>query len=221
MVIPALEATELEIVEAEEQRVVRFAQRPITFAMFLELAGDCHIELVDGVMVEKMAVQLEHEKLFAWLFHLSGLYVEERDLGIIPGSRTAVEISAFRGRLPDLLFVRRERLHIVQQKAISGAPDLVIELISPHDRPSDIIALETDYRAIGVPEIVFIDQQKQRVRVLHKRDTAYEETELTADLLRFESLEGFALPVEWLFQDPRPTVRATLTELLPNAPATP
>jgi len=35
------------------------------------------------------------------------------------------------------------------------APDLVIELISPNDRPSDIVVLEMDYRAIGVTEIVF------------------------------------------------------------------
>ena len=41
----------------------------------------------------------------------------------------------------------------MQQKAIYGAPDLMLEVISPNDRPSDIMALEIDYRAIGVPEI--------------------------------------------------------------------
>jgi Uma2 family endonuclease len=208
----------LEIREAEEQRVVRFAQRPITFEEFLELTGKDDLELIDGVMVEKMSVQLEHEKLFAWLYHLSGLYVEERNLGIVLGSRTAVEISMFRGRLPDLLFVRRERMGIVQQKAIYGAPDLVIELISSNDRPSDISALETDYRAIGVPEIVFIDQQKRRVRLLRSREAGYEEETLTGGTLRFESLEGFALQVEWLFQEPRTNLRATLERLLADAP---
>jgi Uma2 family endonuclease len=210
----------LEIWEAEEQRVVRFAQRPITFEEFLELTGKDDLELIDGVMVEKMSVQLEHEKQFAWLYHLSGLYVEERNLGIVLGSRTAVEISMFRGRLPDLLFVRRERMGIVQQKAIYGAPDLVIELVSPNDRPSDVSALETDYRAIGVPEIVFIDQQKRRVRLLRTRAAGYEEEILIGGTLRFESLEGFALQVEWLFQEPRPNLRALLERLLADAPDT-
>jgi Uma2 family endonuclease len=167
-----------------------------------------------------MSVQLEHEKLFTWLMTLYRVYVEERNLGIVLGSRTAVEIGMFRGRLPDLLFVRRERMGIVQQKAIYGAPDLVIELISPNDRPSDISALETDYRAIGVPEIVFIDQQQRRVRLLRAREAGYEEEILIGGTLRFESLEGFALQVEWLFQEPRPNLRATLERLLADAPDT-
>ena len=45
----------LEIREAEEQRVVRFAQRPITFEEFLELTGKDDLELIDGVMVKRMA----------------------------------------------------------------------------------------------------------------------------------------------------------------------
>src|SRR5437660_18206 len=103
-------------------------------------------------------VQLEHEKLLRWLSTVLDLFTEERGLGIVLGSRTGVEISTYRGRLPNLLFVRRDRMEIVREKAVYGAPDLVIEIISPGDGPSDIIALETDYRSIGVQEVVFLDQ---------------------------------------------------------------
>jgi Uma2 family endonuclease len=128
-----------------------------------------------------------------------------------------VEIHQFRGRLPDVLFVRQNRMQIVQQKAVYGAPDLIIEVISPNDRPSDVIGLETDYRAIGVTEIVFIDQRKRRVRVLRKSESDYVEDVLAAGTLVLETLGSLAIETEWLFDEPRPNVRATIDLLLDRA----
>lgn len=189
---------------------------PLTFDEFLDLfmGREENVELVDGVVVERRMVQYDHEKLLIWLLHVAGIYVEEKDLGIVMGSRTAVEITPFRGRLPDLLFVRKERMGIIQQKGLYDAPDLVLEITSPGDRRSDIIALETDYRGIGVQEVVFIDQRKRHVRVLRKRDNDYEEETRTSGLLRLEAIPGFQVEVEWLFDEPRPAVRDTLASLL-------
>ncbi len=202
-----------------EARVVWVPPRPVTFDEFLELFGeDDDVELVDGVPVEKMAAQLDHERLFVWLLRLLGGYVEGRDLGEVLGSRTAVEITGFRGRLPDLLFVRKDRLAIVRQKAVYGAPDLVVEFVSPGDRPSDIIALETDYRGIAVAEIVFVDQGRQQVRTLRRReDGSYTEAEQEAGPLALASVPGFQIETEWLWADSRPAVHATLAALLGKA----
>src|SRR5262249_6276579 len=142
------------------------------------------------------------------------IYTEERGLGIVLGSRTAVEITPFRGRLPDLLFVREDRMQIVQQKAVCGPPDLVIEVISPGDRPSDIIALETDYRSVGVREIVFLDQRSSRARVLRLRGDGYVEEELTEGVLTLETMADARLELAWFFEEPRPGLRETADALL-------
>ena len=204
----------LETTEAVEGRVVRYGERPISFTAFLDLAEGDALELVDGVLVETKVVQLTHEKLFAWLSRVLGLYVSERSLGIVLGSRTAVEISRYGGRLPDIVFVRHERLEIVREKAIYGPPDLVIELVSPSDRPSDLIALETDYRSLGVAEIVFIDQQKRRVRILRQREQDYVEAVQETGEFRPETVEGFDLQMEWIFNEPRPSELGIVTALL-------
>jgi len=207
-----------EIRQQVEGRVVHFAERPIPFPAFLELSVDQHVELVGGVMVEKMAAQLEHEKLFAWLDRVVGTYVSHRKLGIVLGSRTAVEISAYGGRLPDLLFVRSERLEIVRDRAVYGAPDLVIEIVSPNDRPSELIALETEYRGLGVPEILFLDLPRRRVRVLRRRETGeYEEEVRTDGSVRLEAVDGIALSLTALLDEPRPDEFATVSALLEAA----
>src|SRR5689334_3545682 len=110
--------------KVREETVKWVGARPLTFAEFLEQFGSQDdVELIDGAVVERNMVQLDHEKLLDWLRFVIGLYVRARGLGIVLGSRTAVEINRFRGRLPDLLFVRQARMEIVQQKAIYGAPD--------------------------------------------------------------------------------------------------
>jgi Uma2 family endonuclease len=203
---------------ATEDHTFRFASRPITFEEFLQLTGeDDDVELINGVMVEKMAAQLDHEWLFAWLYRVIGVYVEKRKLGIALGSRTAVEISEFNGRLPGIVFVREERRSIIQQKAIYGAPDLVIELVSPNDRRGDIIALETHYRAINVPEILFVDRRKQTLHFVRKRDTEYEEQTIVSGPVTFETIEGLTLQAEWILQEPRPDVYDSVTALLQSA----
>ncbi|MBW3623021.1 MAG: Uma2 family endonuclease [Armatimonadetes bacterium] len=204
-----------EITQVMESRTLRLGERPIPFERYLELTGENDdIELVNGVMVENMATQYDHERLFGWFYLLLGSYVGRRGLGVVLGSRTAVRINEFGGRLPDLLFVRRERLDIIQQKAITGAPDLVIEIVSPNDRPSDIIGLETDYRSIGVAEIAFIDRGKGRVRLLRKRGETYEEEEVRSGPFRFETVEGFRLEAEGVLNDALPDEFAILDGLL-------
>ena len=125
-----------ETEQVVEGRVVRVGERPIPFEQFLEMAEGQWLELVDGVIVEKQPVtQLDHELCSAWLYQVLGPYVKKRGLGLMLGSRIMVRADDFGGRMPDLLFVRAERLNIVQQKAVYGAPDLVIEIVSPGDRP--------------------------------------------------------------------------------------
>jgi Uma2 family endonuclease len=188
--------------------------KPLTFDEFLDTFGPKDfVELVDGVVVEKTMVQLDHELLQRWLYHVLDLYARGAGKGQVLGSRSAVKISEFRGRLPDMFFVRHEREEIVKQKATFGPPDMTIEIVSPGDRPSDMIALEVDYTTIGVQEIVFIDQRKRRVRILRKRDERYDEQVISDGSISLETL-GITLELTWLFDEPRPDELELLKEWL-------
>lgn len=135
------------------------------------------------------------------------------------GSRSAVQISEYDGRMPDILFVRAGRDHIQQQKAIYGAPDLVVELVSPNDRPGELMTLQTDYRSIGVEEIVFVDRLRRQVRIVRRRADAagpadYGEHTITSGTLTLSTIPGFEVELVALFDEPRPDPLTILTELL-------
>jgi Uma2 family endonuclease len=97
-----------------ERQRVGVGDAPLSVSDYLRLCreDDDH-ELLDGVLVQRMAAQLPHEWLFQWMLRLVGGYVEARGLGVVLGSRTPVQITPYRVRLPDLLFVRAARMQIL------------------------------------------------------------------------------------------------------------
>jgi len=205
----------LSEVREERRLLLPLSLRPLTFEEFVRLFDeDDDVELVDGMVVQRVAARDIHEDLQGWLLSILRVYSEAKGLGIVRGSRTAVKITEHRGRLPDIVFVRKENASIVQEEGIIGTPDLVVEIWSPGDRPSDMLAKEADYRSIGVPEIWFIDLQRKQVRVLKKGREGYEEKVMRKGVLRSEVVEGFWLNVKWLFKRPLPDELKTLQKLL-------
>ena len=201
-----------ETIEASQ---VRIGERPITFEEYLELPDPNHeYELINGVLTKKMSAQPDHEYLQIWLLFVLSGYASAKDMGEVLGSRTAVEIKSFSGRMPDLLFVRKERMEIVRQKGVFGAPDLVIDIASPNDRDSALRSLEADYRSIGVAEIIFIDLRESKITVLRRRNGEYEIDTILAGPLVLESLGGLTLQADWILKPPRPDRFATLTAIL-------
>jgi Uma2 family endonuclease len=101
----------------------------------------------------------------------------------------------------------------VQQKAVYGAPDLIIEVVSANNRPSDLRALEADYFGLGVPELVFIDLRKQEIRLLRHHEEGYSETGITEGTVTFVAFPDLILHAAWILREPRPDGFDTLSAL--------
>ena len=206
---------ERETDQIVDNRVLRLADRPITFERFLEITGeDDDYELERGALVEKMSARYPHERRFAWLFTILNMYVRTRKLGTVLGSRSAVKIDEFGGRLPDLFFISSERSDIIQDKAIYGAPDLIVEIVSPNDSTAHLITLEAEYRSIGVEEIVFWDAGRKKVTVMRKRNGDYDVEPLTKGTFVSETVAGFRRDIADMLADPLPDETEILSSLL-------
>jgi Uma2 family endonuclease len=210
--------TEL-LIQPEIDAVPRNAyvgNRPIDFETWL--TQDLDTELIKGVMVYRMAAQYPHEWIFMWLATILRQFTGKRGLGVVLGSRTAVKIDRHDGRLPDILFVRADNTAIIHNDAIYGAPDVVIEIVSPNDRRSDLISLETDYCAIGISEIVFIDPQKKQIRLVRKTEAGeYDDAILTTGRLELRGVPGFWIEVDWIFAQTPPDAFDVTSKLLQEA----
>ena len=209
----------LERVEETTVKYVR-PDHPITFDEFLDmfLWTKDYVELVDGCVMEKPMVGWKHEDLLMWITRVAALYVEDHDLGVVAGSRTAVRINSLGSRLPDFFFVSKERLGIIHQRAVVEAPDVVIEVRSASTTSAELVALESDYLSIGVGEIIHIDPDRRRVRVNRSCSAGYEASELSDGILQIHGIAGLWFDLKWLFEEDRPTVREALSAIESGPP---
>ena len=131
------------------------------------------------------------------------------------GSRTLVPITPFKGRLPDILFVSKERLDVLGEKALKGAPDLVVEIVSPGETKAEILQRQADYESIGVREFWIVDLPRREFRALsfNEETGRLEEVEIEEGVFESKVLKGFKLKVDWLWQRPLPNTIEILREL--------
>jgi Uma2 family endonuclease len=103
---------------------------------------------------------------------------------------------------PDILFLSNERLHLIGDKKIEGAPDLVVEILSPANRPKEMGYKKVIYEMTNVREYWVINLDKQIL-------TQYENIEgefvirqvfKKTDILKSFVIDGFETPMSFLFE---------------------
>ena len=102
-------------------------------------------------------------------------------------------------RAPDVAFVRAERIPgKLPRGFFSGAPDLAVEVVSPGDRASEVLAKTQDWLEAGCRMVWVVDPETQSVTVYRsRRDIVV----LAAGDVLFgdDVLPGFTLPVAEIF----------------------
>jgi Uma2 family endonuclease len=157
-------------------------------------------ELVDGVLVEKVMGYTE-SSLTIWLAHLLQQFLDQNDLGNLAGSDGTMRLMPRLVRIPDISFVRWEKLpnRRFPEKPIPDLiPDLAIEVLSESNTPGEMARKLKDYFITGVRLVWFVDPETRTVEVFKAPDRSVTLTE--ADTLDGgDVLPGLSLPVKQVF----------------------
>jgi len=126
-------------------------------------------EVLDGEHYVTPSPFIRHQDISSNLHSVLGPFVRENRLGRIYAAPTDVVLSPHDVAVPDLLFISNERLRILTDRNVQGAPDLVIEIISPSTRRRDEgIKLER-YDRLGVMEYWMFYPDRKTTKV-YRRD---------------------------------------------------
>ena len=118
-------------------------------------------------------------------------YVESNELGEILWSPLDIVLSDEDVVQPDILFISNERSDIVTERNISGAPDLVIEVLSPITAYRDKEMKLRLYSRSGVREYWLVDPEQESVKVLTLGPGGAEDTRThTAGSVRSSVIRG-------------------------------
>jgi Uma2 family endonuclease len=180
--------------------MIRKAQ-PLTAEQFdlLPLEGPC--ELVNGEVLHLSPTRRRHGKVVSRLGRYLDEFVEAGGLGEVYGAETGFIVrrdpDTVRGA--DAAFVAAERLAGVGDDVfLPFAPDLAVEVVSPSERPAEILDKVRDYLAAGSRLVWVVNPRRRHVQVF-REDGTLAVVEPPARLTGDPVLPGFSVSLDALF----------------------
>ena len=130
--------------------------------------ADKRVELVKGVLVVREPAGLPHGRIVMDLARRLANHVDANGLGQVYAAETGFTLARKPDtvRAPDIAFVRSARLPSPEPAGFPDlAPDLVVEVLSPGDRPGEVLAKVADWLSAGTNLVWVIDPKRRLARV--------------------------------------------------------
>ena len=173
----------------------------LSYEDYARLPDDERFELIDGELITMPSPKEIHQRLLLLLGARWLWFVLERSLGAVYIAPFDVILSESNVVQPDLFFVSNARSRIITEDNIIGAPDLVVEILSPSTADYDRTTKRELYERYGVPEYWMVDPYAKTVTVLILGADGYNAHAVygEGDTLSSPTLAGFALNLGELF----------------------
>ncbi len=172
-----------------------------TYEDYQQLPEGAPYELIRGHLVMSPSPTVQHQRLVFRLSKALDVYRSENEGGEVLLSPMDVRLSDETVVQPDVLYVSPNRAERIGEQEIEGAPDLVMEVVSPSTSHLDVFDKKRLYEQGGVREYWIVDPETETVEV-----HTLVETELTLHERRVEEgaatsvlLEGFTIALGNLF----------------------
>jgi Uma2 family endonuclease len=174
--------------------------RPLTYDDLLAMPEDAvRREIIDGVLFVSPSSDWWHQKLVlrvhGWLAD-AGAGIGEASIAPLD-----VRLTDYDSVQPDVLFIRSDRMHILAPDGrISGAPDIVVEVVSKTSAAHDRVRKFALYARSGVPEYWILDYRDRSFAIHELRNGRYHAIPAEDDgRVRSRVLPGLVVSAETLF----------------------
>ena len=172
-----------------------------TYEDYMRTPDDIRYELLDGELILCPSPHTAHQRTSRDTFLPLMTFVEGNELGEAFHAPCDVVLDDFNVVQPDILFVSNERAHIVTDLNIQGAPDLVIEILSPSTAQRDKTQKRDLYARHDVKEYWQSDTDAKSVLVLTLENGEYRVAGIytAGQTIVSPLLPGFSLSVDDIF----------------------
>jgi Uma2 family endonuclease len=182
--------------------IMRQANVRFNYRDYLQLPEDKRYEILDGELFLVAAPNIRHQRIAIRLQIRLLQHVEQNHLGELLAAPCDVLLSEENVVQPDILFVATAHLAIIGKANIPGAPDLVVEILSPGTRQKDLAIKRKIYARFGVQEYWIVDPDAATVEILTWKEAGYITARIyrESDCLSSPLLPDLALPLSEVFR---------------------
>jgi len=102
---------------------------------------------------------------------------------------------------PDIIFILKERLHIIELTKINGAPDLVMEILSPATAYYDLKEKFKVYARHGVKEYWIVDPKDKSIEIYEGQEGKFKQVQRAEEegKVKSSALKGFEVELKDIF----------------------
>jgi Uma2 family endonuclease len=135
--------------------------------LHLDIPGKC-TELVRGRLIVREPPGYRHGHVGMQLALAMADYVRSRDLGLVLAVEIGFKLASNPDtvRAPDVAFISKARLPNPPPAGYPAlAPDLVVEVLSPNDRPGYVLGKVADWLSAGSRLVWVVDPVRRHARI--------------------------------------------------------
>ncbi len=175
--------------------------RGLTYSDYCRLPSDQRYELIEGDINVTPSPSTVHQRVSRRISVALVAWAESGGFGEVFVAPYDVVLSDHTVVQPDILYVSRERSSIVTQDNAQGAPDLVVEVLSPDRENWDRVTKRAVYAQYGVREYWLVDPHSRTVELLARDAGGLRSLGVYGmlDTMRSAALPGLSLDVAKLF----------------------
>ena len=158
-------------------------------------------EVIDGDLYMTPPPTIAHQRPSGRLHLYVGGYLLVHPIGEMFSAPVGLTLDGANGLQPDLVYVSNERRHIIGERGIVGAPDLIIEVLSPSTQARDRGIKWRRYAASGVPRYWIVAPRTRTLEehVLFEGGYELRATYGDGDTFRPDLFPGLNIPIDALW----------------------
>jgi Uma2 family endonuclease len=158
-------------------------------------------QLIGGELIMSPSPTPYHQRISGILGFALTSFVESKRLGLIFVAPLDIRLTDGDVYQPDVMFVRKERVHLIGRDKFNIVPDLVIEILSPSNAYYDFTRKKAMYCEHGVEEYWIVDPEDQTIEIMIKDGEYYRTESLLRKpaVLESQMFPGFSMKLEEVF----------------------
>ena len=171
----------------------------LTYADYVLFPDDgLRHEIIEGEHYVTASPATRHQRILLNLSYLIRNYLETHPIGEIFFAPFDVLLSEINILVPDLVYISNERAHFVTPKNLQGAPDLVVEILSPSTRSRDQRLKRDVYERTGVEEYWLVDPEREVAEVYRRGAGGFQPSVRYArpDIVTTPLMPGLDIPLD-------------------------
>jgi len=131
-------------------------------------------QFIQNKIVMSPSLNDNHQKVLDTIYRRIGNFIEQNGLGETRCAPYDVFLNKYNIFQPDIIFISNANIQFIKENGFHGAPDLIIEILSPSTAKYDLVDKKDVYEQFAVKEYIIINPADKTVTIYELNNAEFQ-----------------------------------------------